>query len=196
MRISLCASQSTSATHAHSVQSKQSLSGNINWFWKPLHTTFLYRTRYKSCYFTQVLHGNDQTWIISLMTRTQVTMYTYTDCDSDSSHHVHLLWLGLKSPCTLTVTRTQVTMYTDCDSDSSHHVHWLWLGLKSPCTLTVTRTQVTMSGMQLPNQKKRGNIRRHNASAERGSQNAKRHEAHNGTLENFEVYYALWCILS
>ena len=44
--------------------------------------------------------------------------------------------------------------------------------------------------------KKRKNLQRHNASAERGSQNATGHKTHNGTLENVKVYYALRCIVS
>ena len=50
--------------------------------------------------------------------------------------------------------------------------------------------------MQLPIEKKEENFHRHKASAERVSRNATRHDTHNGTLENLEVFYALRYIVS
>ena len=50
--------------------------------------------------------------------------------------------------------------------------------------------QSVKPGMQLSVEKKEENFQRHNASAERGSRNATGQDTHNGTLENFEVYYA------
>ena len=47
-----------------------------------------------------------------------------------------------------------------------------------------------------PLKKKEDNFQRHNASAERVSRNATRHDTHNGTLETLEVFYALRCIVS